>query len=317
MKAIGGYFELELTKSKEYHKNALCLNTGRNALEYILKANSYRKIYIPYFTCDVLLQPIQKLGVKLEFYTIDEQFEPVFNYSILKEDECFLYTNYFGLKDSFIKTMPSKCKNLVIDNAQSFYSKPIDNIDTFYSPRKFFGLTDGAYLYSNKEIVEKLSKDLSYERFEHLLKRIDQNAEEGYNVFTLNDEKLNNLPILKMSNLTRRILESIDYSSIAKQRIENYIYLDKKLKASNRLKIDFNQNQVPMVYPYWSKDKNLRQRLMENKIYTASYWANVKNWCEKESLENRLTGEVVFLTVDQRYGEEEMNLIIDIINQKL
>jgi hypothetical protein len=263
------------------------------------------------------LQPIKKLGVKFEFYAIDEQFEPVFNYSLLKEDECFLYTNYFGLKDSFIKTMPNKCRNLVIDNAQSFYSKPIDNIDTFYSPRKFFGLTDGAYLYSNKRILENLDQDLSYERFEHLLKRIDQNAEKGYDAFTVNDEKLNNLPILKMSNLTRRILESIDYSSIARQRIENYIYFDKKLKASNRLKINFNQNQVPMVYPYWSKDKNIRQRLIANKIYSATYWANVKNWCAKENLESRLTDEVVFLPIDQRYGEEEINLITDVIIQNL
>ena len=64
MKAIGGYFELELQKNEEYHKDALSLNTGRNALEYILKANAYKKIYIPYFTCDVLLQPILKLKLK-------------------------------------------------------------------------------------------------------------------------------------------------------------------------------------------------------------------------------------------------------------
>lgn len=41
MKAIGGYFELELPYSEEYHKNALRLNTGRNAFEYILRSKKY------------------------------------------------------------------------------------------------------------------------------------------------------------------------------------------------------------------------------------------------------------------------------------
>jgi hypothetical protein len=37
MNPIGGYFELELRKSDEYHKEAIRLNTGRNALKLILK----------------------------------------------------------------------------------------------------------------------------------------------------------------------------------------------------------------------------------------------------------------------------------------
>ena len=41
MKSIGGYLELELKKNEEYHKEALRLNSGRNALEYILKSNTY------------------------------------------------------------------------------------------------------------------------------------------------------------------------------------------------------------------------------------------------------------------------------------
>ena len=57
MSAIGGYFELELNKQGEYHQDAIRLNTGRNALEYIILANNYKKIYIPYITCAVLLQP--------------------------------------------------------------------------------------------------------------------------------------------------------------------------------------------------------------------------------------------------------------------
>lgn len=314
MKAIGGYFELELNGKNEYHFDAIRLNTARNALEYILKSKKYDKIFIPYFTCDVLMQPIEKLKIGFEYYTIDEKFEPVFDYSKIKDNECLLYTNYFGLKDSFVAKIALNCKNLIVDNAQSFYSRPIENVDTFYSPRKFFGLPDGGYLYTDKKIEEDYKKDVSYERFEHLLRRIDENAEAGYKYFTENDEKLDNLPILEMSNLTQKLLKSIDYDSIAKKRIANYSYLDKELGNSNKLKIDFNKTQVPMVYPFWASS-DLRKKLIEDKIYTAKYWPNVIEWSEKNSLESKFAEEIIHLPIDQRQTEKELDEILNSIRR--
>ena len=49
MYPIGGYFSLELNNFRERHDNALSLNAGRYALEYILKVRGYRKVYIPYY----------------------------------------------------------------------------------------------------------------------------------------------------------------------------------------------------------------------------------------------------------------------------
>lgn len=72
---IGGYFSLELPFSEEYHKDAIRLNTGRNCLEYILRVRKHSKVYIPYYTCDVLLEPFEKLGIRYEFYHINFAFE--------------------------------------------------------------------------------------------------------------------------------------------------------------------------------------------------------------------------------------------------
>jgi hypothetical protein len=70
MQPIGGYFGLEIPQGEEYHKHAIKLNTGRNCLEYILKARGYKKVYLPYYTCEVVLEPFKKLGVDYEFYHI-------------------------------------------------------------------------------------------------------------------------------------------------------------------------------------------------------------------------------------------------------
>lgn len=313
-KSIGGYFELELNNLQSvFHENTIGLNTGRNALEYILKAKVIQKIYIPYFTCDVILEPLRKLKIPYQFYTINEQLEPIFDFTVLEDKDGFLYTNYFGLKDSYIRQLSLVCKQLIVDNAQAFYSKPYLNIPTFYSPRKFFGVSDGAYVFSKDKLKEVFETDVSYNRMSHLLIRKDVSAETGYSSFVENDQLLKNQPIKIMSTLTRDILKTIDYESVAKKRIENYYFLDNALRSSNKISLELDTENVPMVYPYWTKDLTLRKRLLDNKIYTASYWPNVKEWCAGNSLELQLVKEVVYLPIDQRYGFEEMMFILNII----
>jgi hypothetical protein len=315
MKEIGGYFELELDINLEYHIDAIRLNTARNALEYLLRSRKYGKIFIPYFTCDVILEPIKKLEVEFEFYKIDKNLEPVFDLDNIKENEGFLYTNYFGLKDVFISKLSKLCRNLIIDNAQSFFSKPIENIDTFYSPRKFFGVPDGSYLHSNKKLDVFLEKDKSYERFEHLLRRIDESAQNGYSFFIENDQKLSNQPIKVMSALTKTLLAAINYKACAIKRRENFLYLHKHLKKSNLLKIEFDVESVPMLYPYWSKKQNLKKILIENKIFSPTYWHNVLEWCNPNDLESELTRETIYLPIDQRHTIKDMERIIYFLNK--
>ncbi len=314
MNAIGGYFELELLKKGEYHKKALRLNTGRNAFEYILKAKKYKKVYLPYFTCDVMLEPIKKLKLDYEFYTINENFIPNFYYQKIKVNEVFVYNNYFGICDPKVEEVVKKCRNIIIDNSQAFYSKPLKKIDTFYSPRKFFGLADGAYLYTDKFLDKILEQDESLSRMEHLLGRIEKGAEAYYEIFQENDRVLENKPIKKMSNLTHRLLSGIDYEEVKRKRIENFHYLHRKLKDSNQLNIDLNKDSVPMVYPYLiDNGRELKKKLIQNRIFVATYWPNVKDWAIEKSVELNLYNNLISLPIDQRYGEEEMNQIISLI----
>lgn len=314
MKSIGGYFELELPHGEEYHKSAIRLNTGRNAFEYVLRAKEYQKVYLPYYTCDVMLEPIQKLKLGYEFYSIDELFQPIFDFTIIKDDEVFVYNNYFGICDNQVNKIAAKCKNLIIDNSQAFYSLPLPSIDTFYSPRKFFGIPDGAYLYTDRLLSDSFDIDISYQRLEHLLGRMDNNAEEFYTVFTKNDEALSNQSIKLMSKLTRKFLSSIDYNTIADIRKQNFHILQSHLQHINQLKANLEIGAVPMIYPLLVSDgEQLKKKLIQNKIFVATYWPNVLKWCDENLLENKLTKDIVFLPIDQRYDEVEMKCIIEVI----
>jgi len=316
MNSIGGYFEMELRKGSEYHYGAIALNTGRNALELILKVKKYKKVFIPYYTCDVIFEPFEKTKIPFEFYSIDNNFEPVFNFSDLKKDEGFLYTNYFALKDSFIKELSGKCKSLIIDNSQAFYSKPVKNVPTFYSCRKFFGVPDGAYLFLAGADITNLPFDVSMDRFSHLIKRIEYGAEVGYDDYKANENSLIGQPILQMSKLTKALLCNIDYNFVRKKRTENFLFLHKKLSKFNEIKIDICKESIPMVYPFLTSSLNLKQMLIENKIFVATYWPNVLNWVNKDSIEYKYASEIIFIPIDQRYTLTEINNIVNLLKTK-
>ena len=314
MDAIGGYFSLELPFCEEYHKDALRLNTGRNCLEYILRARGYKKVYVPYYTCEAVMEPIIKLGIQYEFYHIDVRFE-IRDRFTLKEGEALLYTNYFGLKQCYIEQLTEEVgTGLIVDNTQAFYAKPIQNIDTFYTCRKFFGVADGAYLYTDVPLNEAFEQDESYERMSHLLKRIDLSAEQGFVDFRRADDGLDNQPIRRMSKLSHRMMQSIDYEVAAAQRRINFEILHTALGKNNTLHLTLDDNAVPMVYPYYAPVEGLRERLIENKIYVARYWPNVLDWCQSNDWEYQLAENLVCLPIDQRYSEMDMQIILDTIS---
>ena len=315
MEPIGGYFSLELPLREEYHKDAIRLNTGRNCLEYILRARGYKKVYIPYYTCDVVLEPFKKLGIPYEYYHIDIHFEVRDRFN-LKDGEALLYTNYYGLKQRYVELLAAKVgSKLIVDNTQAFYAKPIAGIDTFYTCRKFFGVPDGAYLYTDKLLDEELEQDLSYERMRSLTKRIDISPEAGYQDFHNTSKSLVGQPIKQMSKLTRRMMQGIDYETVAKCRRTNYQLLHDALGKENNLELPLEDDAVPMVYPYLVPVKGLRERLIENKIFVARYWPNVLEWANEGDIEYQLALQTQHLPIDQRCDEEDIKRIIDTIRK--
>ena len=304
---------MELPQLEEYHTDAIRLNTGRNCLEYILRVRGYKKVYVPYYTCEAVMEPINKLGIPYEFYHIDIHFE-ISDRFTLKEGEALLYTNYFGLKQRYVERLAEKVgTRLIVDNTQAFYAKPLLGIDTFYTCRKFFGVPDGAYLYCDKELDEEIEQDYSYDRVAHLVKRIDLSAEEGFKDFRRVDDGLDNQPILKMSKLTQRMMKGIDYEAAAQRRRSNYLMLHAALGKKNNLELPLEEDAVPMVYPYLEPVEGLREKLIENKIFVARYWPNVLDWTTKEDIDCLLAIQMQPLPVDQRYGDEELSRIIIIV----
>jgi hypothetical protein len=312
MAPIGGYFGLELREGVEYHKDAIRLHSGRQAFEYILRANKYKKVYLPYYSCGVLLEPLVVLGIPYSFYHIDEHLKPVFDFQTIEDDACFLYIDYFGLKSHYVSRLAEFCKNLIIDNTQAFFALPERDVPTFYSCRKFFGVPDGSYLYTNTLLNQfyPISKS-SVNNCLHLLQRRDGEVENGYIHFKEMEADLSNQSITRMSALTQRLLQGIDYKGVVKKRRDNFNYLHTFLKQTNKLELGYVGSCVPLSYPYCCENEDVRKYMIKKKIFTPQYWADALHRCHPGDVEYDLIKNVFHIPVDQRYNILDMRYIID------
>ena len=68
-----------------------------------------------------------------------------------------------------------------------------------------------------------------------------------------------------------------------------------------------------MVYPFLAPIKELREKVIENKVFVARYWPNVLDWTTEKEMEYILAYQMQPLPIDQRYGNEEMQRIIDLV----
>lgn len=318
MKEIGGYFELELMDSETFpYSGRVLVNSGCNAIEYILKSLDVVKcVWIPYFICDSVLKSFSRTGISYRFYHINERLELSEKIS-LGNDEYLLFTNYYGIKDKYIQELVVKYKgHLIVDNAQAFFAEPIEGVPTVYSPRKFFGVPDGGIVCGIVQGTTQIMEiETSFDKCSHLLKRYDLGASAAYNDFKENDVAVASSELKQMSNLTYSLLRSIDYEKVKMIRQQNFETLDKALEMYNQLSIVIQEkHEAPLVYPYKIPNGNeLKSYLIQNKIFCATYWPNVRDWCKPTDIEYQLMENVVCLPIDQRYGDEDMNRIVKLI----
>ena len=315
MKEYGGYIELDTYRLPMLHEGAVALNCGRNCLAYLIEAKRIKRIKLPYFMCDSVYEVCKKYGVEIALYHIDEYFKPV---EITLDDDEWLYLmNYYGqLTREYFTELKQKYNRVIVDNAQAYFDMPIGNTDTLYTCRKFFGVADGAFLYTEKKLPNELPVDESYERMHYLLGRFERTASEFYGESAANNHLFANEPIKQMSKLTTNLLHGIDYEFVKQRRTENFMLYHENLNSINQLKL--REVEGAFAYPLMIEyGAAVRKALQQKKIYIPTLWPNVLNDMAVDSWEYRCAEDILPLPVDQRYGAEDVEYIIGEIGQCL
>ena len=318
MKPIGGFFELEIPNGKnDYHETPNVFSYGRNCLKVIIDYLKPSRIYIPFYICDTVVKTIQSAKTEYEFYPIDQNFNLDENIELL-DNEYILYVNYFGIKkeevNNLIRKYPHK---LILDNTQAFFEKKLGDVWSFNSARKYFGVPDGAYLYSPQDInTDKFDHNEDF-GFNYLINRITGKQNLAYNEFK-DYEKSINKEIFKISNFSKILLSNIDYKAVADKRVSNFSFLHKLFRDKNRLMIPDNFDYIPNFYPLLLEKSIEKEEFYKKNIFVPTFWTDVVNRDdenEKFQLEKEISQRLIPLPIDQRLDREDMEYIGNEINQ--
>lgn len=316
MREIGGYIEFENYDGSIYHDKAIPLNSGRNCLLYIIKSKKINKIALPYFLCDSVIDLCKKEEIEIVFYHIDKDFLPCVE--SLDNDIWLYIVNYYGQikKCEIYKYIDRFNSKVIVDNAQAYFEPPIDGIDTIYTCRKFFGVSDGSFLYTNKILDEDFPQDESFLRMNFLLGRYERKAAEFYNEYVENNRLFAKEPIKKMSILTMNLLKGINYEKVKNIRTSNFQYLFDNFEDINKLKLE--KSIGSFAYPLWIENgAEVRKKLLSKNIYIPNLWPNVINELSNDFLETDLAMNVLPIPCDQRYNISDMKYILEEVRKCL
>ena len=312
-KEIGGYLELERFTGPMLHEKALALSSGRACLSYLIEQRKIRKIALPDFNCDIVEAVCRTHEVRIRFYPVGADLRPKTLQT--EEDEWLYLVNFYGqLSPDEQQRIAARVPRLIVDNAQAYFDLPLKGVDTLYTCRKFLGVPDGGFLYT--EAPEKtLPADESRERMGFVLGRFERPAGEYFAAAAQNNDDLSMEP-KSMSELTKNLLHAVNYDRVKTKRTENFRLLHEGLGSVNGLNLRMTEGAYayPLMLPEGQK---IRKKLIEQKIFVPMLWPNVPEQQPANSEACRLAEQILPLPCDQRYGAEEMAFIIKAVRDCL
>lgn len=323
MKEYGGYIQLDTYRGTEHYPELPAFNSGRAALRFLIRYHGIKKLFLPGFCCSTVWEACQAEGISWEFYSIDPRFHPIFQQSLQNQEWLYVVNFYGTLADQDMEALAVRHPRIIADYTHAFFQKPLPELDTLYSCRKFFGVADGAYLsigtsaeHGWEMLYHSLPLDASHDRMHFLLGRFEGQASDFYQEYDENNQRFTSEPVKRMSPLTRNLLRAIDYSFAKQRRTENFQYLHMRLKALNKLELPVIPGAY--AYPFWYQAQpdagaRLRKELICQKIYVPTLWPEVMEQYPEDSLEYQMTCNILPLPIDQRYTTEDMEHILGIL----
>ena len=308
MREIGGYIEIEHFSGPILHAEAAALNCARAALTLLLRAREIKRLLIPRFICESVTGACERAGVPYTLYGVGRDFLPAEEMELGAGEWLYLVNYYSQLSNSVIRGLVEKYRRVIVDNAQSYFQPPLPGVDTLYTCRKYFGVADGAFLYTGAALPA-LARDESHTRMGFLLGRFERPAAEFYAAYAANNDFFDSEPPKVMSRLTENLLRAVDYEAIERRRRDNFQILHERLGERNGLRLPETGS---FMYPFYTENgAAVRKKLQAEKIYIPTLWPDVFRMSEPGSTEYAMAENILPLPIDQRYGAEDMTYMLN------
>lgn len=308
IKSDGGYYN-------KYIAHKIDVDSGRSAIQYILESNDYNRIWLPVYNCPLVAERISAISrIKILWYNLNDDFTPNIKKSEFQEGDVLLWVNYYGVMfnstiDAVTNIKKKSGVEIIIDNIPAYFSKPRMDVINIYSCRKFLGVPDGGHIIGGRVIPSQLPTYSTAENYLYLLNAIEEGSNAAYQKYQDSEQRFSNSKkAYGMPNLTKKVLDNVNYDNIKRKRYANFSTLNEILEKGNRL--NFNEKSMtPSVYPYLTSNIKLRENLLERKIYVSRFWKHVLTNSLANAFEKELAEYLIPLPIDQRYDTGDMEYI--------
>lgn len=298
--------------------------SGRSALQAIIKElGGARSVSLPSWCCDSMVKPFVDCQFDISFYPV--YWENRLIQDVRQNSDVLFLINYFGY--STCAPEVSNYKGIVIrDVTHSILSTSYADADYYFgSLRKWCGVWTGGYAWSrdNHRLIKGNVNDLGYTSLRARAMQKKQEYIEGKRVdkeylktFEEAEESLEATGVVQSAERDVILGKKLDVEYIKSKRRSNAEVLRKAfpdwLMFPNMTSKDCPMF-VPVLVPDGKRD-SLKRYLIKNEIYCPVHWP-VSKYHELDGRTFHIYKNELSLVCDQRYTEDDMARMVDIIKQ--
>ena len=314
------------------------LNGGRACLAIIgdyLLDHGIDKILLPSYLCPSIVTPLERAGLKCDYYQINEDL------SIDLDDlaqkvvgyKAVYFINYFGFLHppevrDYLKTLKKNGMIVVEDNAQAGFTDHPTGDFLLNSLRKLAPY-DGGYLITDHDIAPYLSKyhglpnrrlpvirEYRQRLHDYLFNGVG-NYKKLVNLYALADQYYATDIVVEGDPDERQQIERLDWEGIRKVRRDNYQYmlgLIAPIPEITPLFPALQEDNMPLGLPVYlngvSRDE-VYEYLGENGIGLFIHWEELRNdpRVNGNQLAVSMADRMLTLATDQRISREQMDYL--------
>ena len=345
---IGGFFCFEQLQQENngyiasLNGDARYFMSGRCAIYYALQdvmlTDTKRVAYLPAYTCETVIGSYEKANYTIHYYDVDHNMVPIFEDNMIDKISVLALCGYYGFchyDRDFVARCAQRGVSIIEDVTHSAFS--LDGIDPHCdyvvgSMRKWIGVPSGGFAVKKKGQFTLPILDPDMTHLDLRISSMDMKEEalkEGkLDVVQIASDRFWSAEMMLRQMFDAhgsdprsiQIINHYPFSKMIERRRQNYQYLLDHLDPSEYYSTVFptlTKEACPSHFTIYVSDRAaLQNYLKSHDVSTTAYWplppsVDISQYPQAQYIYNH----VLSIPCDQRYGESDMQLVCDLLNQ--
>lgn len=324
------------------------MSTGRSATRLVLKTieernpNCKKVALLPPFTCHTVFEPFIDFGYEIHTMPLamdlTTSVEDILKSQALCDAGVVLVHRYYGFDtllgfDQAVIELQKRGVVVIEDCTQCLYSDfKVSDADYYVaSIRKWCGVPDGGFAISKEGIFAHKPSQTDEPMVE--AKRIAAGLKYQF-IFEGKGDKPtfkakyregealldNQSTYYTIGNLSATIQADLDVDALKRKRKANYKVLLDGFQNVSGIKVIFDylpEDVTPLYFPILVDEREPFQDLLADKdIYAPVVWPKADHCPDIDDNSQTIYDKILCIPVDQRYGTDDMERIVKVMNNR-